>query len=538
MAHQIIAIRTAINGKSKYIIHERVKFRCKRISKKGLITWCCSRNSCKCKVITDAEGAIVNVKGQHANVSHELWDDNRVKRDDLTHEVCDLVSRLHLKPRSAYKQTIRENPSAAVLLRGFKDVANKAYAVRKKRGWVLPRSRFEIPGLLKRLCLDKNLYGQLLLYKGEEASEKQKKEWQNLVDDMYLGDGGMGRFAIFGHREGSRILKKCKHVLVDQSFQCAFRISPFATDPINPHIPFPGVTHILGVDPPKFPDETPMAVHCGQIHFREIKPDEDTYYDGFMEFRKQCIDKFDIDVIDPQHEPIGMSDMEQPLRNAVRRCWTNMKQSKICHFHVTQAVDNKIGELGLKKIYSVKGKDFVIDSRDYLKCYHSLPLASDNLIPRCFNLLSRLYPQFVDESYWENIRSFQEYFRRQYMKNMDWIREWCHFEGKLRSNNILEGRNGIINERFGNHPYLFDFVLKTAQIFAEGAIGYKQYEIYSHTNKKDRKEILKEKCLDALWVFHKKYQKDEHLLYFLDMSAVAMSAKPEILERLLVEIPI
>eukprot|EP01083_Nonionella_stella_P293084 996735_1 len=96
---------------------------------------------------------------------------------------------------------------------------------------------------------------------------------------------------------------------------------------------------------------------------------------------------------------------------------------------------------------------------------------------------------------------FMLYHKRQYMGSGQYIKEWNHYRDFVRCNNQLENKNGIINRLCGSHPFLFEFQYLLAQYYNDEYIAYDQFIKHGATNKRHKREILKNKLLIRAWDF-------------------------------------
>ena len=85
-------------------------------------------------------------------------------------------------------------------------------------------------------------------------------------------------------------------------------------------------------------------------------------------------------------------------------------------------------------------------------------------------------------------------------------------------------RNGIMNQRFGPHPNLFDFVQHLADWFCEGFAEHDQHLKHGFVNKRTKKKILKDKALNRWWTFIDSKQQNEDILLFLENALKALKA--------------
>ena len=122
------------------------------------------------------------------------------------------------------------------------------------------------------------------------------------------------------------------------------------------------------------------------------------------------------------------------------------------------------------------------------------------------------------------------------MKNGIFMLEWNCYRSSIRTNNSWEHRNKEINQRFGPHPHLFDFVWGLSEWFENGFIEYEQYLKHGPGNKKPKRELLREPVLLKWWEFIDEHQKESDILLFLEKTSIAMKANSTVLQKMLREV--
>eukprot|EP01083_Nonionella_stella_P051699 137260_1 len=130
--------------------------------------------------------------------------------------------------------------------------------------------------------------------------------------------------------------------------------------------------------------------------------------------------------------------------------------------------------------------------------------------------------------------------KRQYMGSGQYIKEWNHYRDFVRCNNQLENKNGIINRLCGSHPFLFEFQYLLAQYYNDEYIAYDQFIKHGATNKRHKREILKNKLLIRAWDFIDKDKsmgyvntKDEDIVVFMKYASIALKGNAAQIEKML-----
>ena len=518
-------------GGKKFIIVEHTQYNHLSVSpNKGTITWQCYQNQCYVKIYTKGD-TVINIKGTHNVLSHEHWDEERITKHILEQEVIQKIKETNLAPHKAYNSVARDHPNHINVFSGYRDMKNKAYRARGKTGFILPKKPTDISSTLRDNGLDTNYYGQkikLKRYDDNNVSDEIMNEWKSKICIMYLGDGETGEIQVFCCKNGALLLRAANNIHFDVSFKCTPKISPSADNPI----PYKGCLHLIVTFDPKNNEESPMAIPCATILYKNEKPDAETYDFGIKYLRKRCVEVHDIDIINETKTVKGMGDYEIALKIAISKNWTNII-IKGCLFHYSQCLNRNIGYKGLRSVYQQNGKHFDYKFYCYIRKFHSLALLPPKLVPKAWNILAGSYTKYVPQNYKEACKQWILYHKRFWMKSATFILEWNCYRSLIRTNNSLETRNNLINIDFGTHPYLFDFVWSLAQWFADGFIQYDQYIIHQKGNKKKLREILKEKVLLDCWNFIDKNHSNEDILLFLNEASKSMKADTKTLKKML-----
>ena len=229
----------------------------------------------------------------------------------------------------------------------------------------------------------------------------------------------------------------------------------------------------------------------------------------------------------------GMGDYEIPLKNAMRWMWKEHMFVKGCLFHYSQALNSNISQKGLKSDYQSTGKQFNFMLFCYFRQFHALALLPPQLVPKSWNIIAPRYKTQTPSSSHPACVAFITYHRNFWMKNGSFIKEWNCYRSPIRTNNLLECRNAIVNKRFGPHPGLFDFVQGLSDWFCDGFIECEQFIKHGMVNKRHKKEILKNKVLNKWGSFIDTSQTIDDILLFLKETSKAMKANEDTLHEML-----
>ena len=133
----------------------------------------------------------------------------------------------------------------------------------------------------------------------------------------------------------------------------------------------------------------------------------------------------------------------------------------------------------------------------------------------------------------DNVVKWIKYHKGFWMKSGVFIKEWNCYRQPIRTNNLLECRNALINSRFGSHPFLYDFVQNLSKWFCDGFIEYEQYLKHGMVRQRHKQEILKNMVLDKWWNFIDEHQSSDDILLFLKETSKAMKASVDISHQML-----
>ena len=272
----------------------------------------------------------------------------------------------------------------------------------------------------------------------------------------------------------------------------------------------------------KDPKETSVTIPCATILFRDSNPDADTFDLAIKYLEKRCKEEFGVDIINKSKQIEGMADFDGALQTMIKMNWNIILHS--CLFHYDQALNVHVNK-ELKPCYQKNGSSFDFEFYKYIRKYHALPLLPVNLVPIAWNTLAKLYKKITPLSYHNQCKRFILYHQSQWMRSASFIKDWNCYRSTTRTNNPLECRNSIINARFGSHPFLFDFVWKLSEWYADAASDYDQYKSHGTGNVKSKREILKEQVLNDLWDFIDQNQKTRDVLLFLEKASIALNSK-------------
>ena len=206
---------------------------------------------------------------------------------------------------------------------------------------------------------------------------------------------------------------------------------------------------------------------------------------------------------------------------------------KRCLFHYSQCLNTNVADKGLKSVYQENGKNHHFPFYCFIRKFHTLALLPPTLVPLAFNILAKMYKEHTPVKHQQNCLKWIEYYKRQWLRSGHFIMSWNCYKSTIRTNNLLESRNALMNDSFGSHPYLFKFVYDLAEWFASGFIVYEQYIEHGIGNKKHTKEVLKEKVLNKWWGFIAKQQTRDDILLFLEQTSIALRAGEKTLQNML-----
>eukprot|EP01083_Nonionella_stella_P125451 379457_1 len=171
--------------------------------------------------------------------------------------------------------------------------------------------------------------------------------------------------------------------------------------------------------------------------------------------------------------------------------------------------------------------------------HHAIALLPPKLVPRAWNIIAKKREDATKECAEQGLQ-FMLYHKRQYMGSGQYIKEWNHYRDFVRCNNQLENKNGIINRLCGSHPFLFEFQYLLAQYYNDEYIAYDQFIKHGATNKRHKREILKNKLLIRAWDFIDKDKsmgyvntKDEDIVVFMKYASIALKGNAAQIEKML-----
>ena len=531
MAHKVTFCS---NGSTLFAVYNNIKYnQSPHNDKKNNCVWICQSYGCNAKLLTKGD-EYVGRKGAHRQITHQAWTAEQIIKHQMQQKVVEKATNSQLPPHEAYKSIARDHPQDIKVLSGWRACRNKAYNAKRKSGLVLPKSQLDIASSLRMNGLDDNYYGQKIRFKkyqDNEASSELLNQWKSKVSKLYLGDGGIAEFQVFCERRGAEMLRKANNIHFDVSFKCTPKISPTS----DKTLPYKGAMHLIVVIKPPNITQTPAAVPCATILFQEDHCDADTYDMGIKCLRKRCLELFDIEIIDDEKSVTGMGDFEEPLKIAVKRNWIKMRV-KGCFFHYSQCLNVNISDKGLKTIYQQNGKNFSFDAYCYIRMFYTLALLPPKLVPVAWNILAKQYQVHIPDKYKDDFLKWLKYHKSYWMKDGNFIQQWNCYRSRIRTNNSLETRNKSINQTFGSHPYLFEFVWKLAKWFADGFVEYDQYDRHGIGNVKHKREVLKEKVLFKLWDFIDDHQSEKDIVNFLSQSSIAMKSCHKKLKQMYTEL--
>ena len=458
--------------------------------------WKCSTNYCNASIHTvNDDLSLFTSSGSHCNKSHRIWTADDLLKLDLLDKIAKKVMNDGLKPHTAYHVIARENPSAIQVMSGYKDAKGAAYKAQTKIRVSLPKTIKTIKKSLIDSKMNLNYYGQRLALKrfpDDGTSDESLKNWESRSGLMYLGDGGCGDFQVWCEKLGSQIISIAKYIHFDVSFKHTPEISPHAAIAI----PYKGALHLIASFPSKDASHPPIAVPCATILLKKAKPDTNSYYAALIFLWKKCIKLFNVDIVSTSNVINGMGDYEPALKNAIKLIWKEHMIVKGCLFHYGQALNTNIGTKGLQPWHQSNKPKFDFKLYCYFRQFHSLALLPPQLVPRAWSLIVSRYKSETPSICHDNVVNWIKYHKGFWMKSGVFIKEWNCYRQPIRTNNLLECRNALINSRFGSHPFLYDFVQNLSEWFCDGFIEYEQYLKHSMVRQRHKQEILKNKVLD------------------------------------------
>ena len=251
--------------------------------------------------------------------------------------------------------------------------------------------------------------------------------------------------------------------------------------------------------------------------------------------RKECIAVFNVDIEGDQKIYHGMCDLQRPLINAFGGFYVKKIIIHNCLFHYSQALNTNISSKGLKSYHQQNGNKFDFDLYCYFRQYHALALLPPKKIPRAWKLIASKYKDHAPSASHAKVSKWIKYHRNYYMKSGKFIKEWCCYRCQVRTNNLLECRNRLINDKFGTHPHLYAWVQFLAKWYCDGFIEYQQYKLHGFVIKRQKREVLKNKALIKWWTFIDCNDSNNDILKFLKNTSKAMKADVNTLKKMLKE---
>jgi len=147
---------------------------------------------------------------------------------------------------------------------------------------------------------------------------------------------------------------------------------------------------------------------------------------------------------------IFMTDMEQASQNALKRIHSGIT-IKTCHFHFSQAIQNKF-----KSLDNIKYKEYPKHIDTFLKRICALPLVPKSLIQTAYEEIKTDFKhsteyKSMNQSEKNDIAKFDKYMITYYIGKKTTQptfkhEQWCVFGYGIRTNNYAESNNKQVNE--------------------------------------------------------------------------------------------
>ena len=138
------------NREKKSLIYDGYTFRVNRVLKNSEISWRCTKNSCKCRIRTDAEcKAILKGKNEHNHPT----DDRKLERQQVSVSVKRKATDISTRPAKIIRQTLQETEESHLQSSDLKIISQSLYRQRRKEYPALPKDRMETHACLENLAI-------------------------------------------------------------------------------------------------------------------------------------------------------------------------------------------------------------------------------------------------------------------------------------------------------------------------------------------------------------------------------------------------
>ena len=115
------------NREKKSLIYDGYTFRVDRVLKNSEISWRCTKNSCKCRIRTDAECKAI-LKG-HQNKHNHPTDDRKLERQQVRISVKRKATDISTCHAKIIRQTLQETDECHLQPSHLKSISQSLYII-------------------------------------------------------------------------------------------------------------------------------------------------------------------------------------------------------------------------------------------------------------------------------------------------------------------------------------------------------------------------------------------------------------------------